>query len=170
MRFRIEQRFNAEQDVLCSALTNPSYLVDAMGQLPDIGAPVVESQERTPTQVRQRLQFAFHGSLPAVVLRVIKPDRLSWIEDTTVDLQQRCASFTITPVHYQHFFSCAGTWELVAIGTAAAPVTLRKMDGTLKVNSPVPFVGGQVERAIVSGLQERLAEEPAVFARWLAQQ
>jgi Protein of unknown function (DUF2505) len=70
----------------------------------------------------------------------------------------------MTPTHYAHFFSCRGSWSLIE----AKGVTLRSIDGVLKVNSPVPFVGGQVEKAIVSGLRERLEKEPPLLEAWVS--
>ena len=96
--------------------------------------------------------------------KVIDPRRLSWVEDTVIDTETWTAQFTITPIHYASFFTCSGQWRL----NGSKSTTTRVMDGLLKVNSPVPFVGGQVEKAIVSGLRERLADEPQILERWLA--
>ncbi len=168
MRFRIEQRFAADVNTVCSALTNSDYLVTAMSQLPDLGAPIIESQEMIGSTVHQRLRYSFQGALPAVVTRVINPERLSWIDASVIDIAETRATFTITPIHYQSFFSCSGTWTLSPVASNGEAMALRVIEGTLRVNSPVPFVGGQVERAIVSGMKERLAKEPAVFAAWIA--
>ena len=145
--------------------------VSAMGSLKDVGAPVVESQHRTGDSMRQRVVYRFTGKLPGAVTAVIDPKRLTWTEDTTIDTVRGSARFTMTPVHYPNFFTASGTWSLRADArsTAASPVTLRLIEGELKVRSPVPFVGGQVEKAIVSGLGERLADEPAAFARWFSE-
>ena len=162
MHFRIEQNFAAPIDDVLAAFTDPSYLA-TMGELADLGTPVVEEQTRTPTTVSQRLRFAFSGRLPSAVTRVIDPSRLSWHEHTDVDLPKATGTFRMVPIHYPRFFTCSGGWTLT---TVDATHTRRAIEGDLKVNSPVPFVGGKVERAIVSGLTDRLAAEPAVFARW----
>jgi hypothetical protein len=165
VRFRIEQHFATDVATLSEALVDPSYLTEAMGRLPDISAPLVELQSRTGDVVRQRLLYKFDGRLPAVVTRVISPDRLTWIDESTVDLRTHTAVFRITPTHYESFFTCSGLWSIHERGEGCS----RVLDGSLKVNSPVPFVGGQVERAIASGMRERLEKEPAAFAWWLAQ-
>jgi hypothetical protein len=162
MRFRIEQKFNANTADVLAALSDPSYLA-MMAELPDLSAPVVEDQQRTTTTVSQRLRFQFAGKLPDVVTRVIDPSRLAWQEFTEIDLTHATATFRMVPVHYQKFFTCTGGWRLTSTNTTE---TVRVIDGNLKVNSPVPFVGGKVERAIVSGLEERLQVEPGVFDRW----
>ena len=161
MRFRIEQVFAAKPDEVAAALVDPSYLA-TMGELPDIGAPTLRRQERVDTTVRQELVFQFQGRLPGAVTRVIDPKKLSWVEFDVVDLDTCSASFRMVPTYYEKFFTCNGRWTVTARGGEAQ----RAIDGELKVNSPVPFVGAQVERAIVNGLKQRLALEPTVFARW----
>jgi hypothetical protein len=172
VKFRIDQIFAADVASVAGALADADYLAQGMAKLPDIGAPVVESQERSGSSIRQLLRYSFHGSLPSAVTRFISPSKLSWIEDSTIDTGANRATFTMTPVHYQQFFRCSGEWSVVAMDTTEKPKkpkTLRRIEGNLKVNSPIPFLGGEIERAIVSGLKERLALEPAVLEAWLAE-
>ena len=168
MNFRVDQVFATDVGSVGAALVDESYLTEGMAKLPDVGAPVMESQNRTGTVIRQRLRYSFTGSLPSAVTRFVSASKLSWVEDSVIDLSSCRATFTMTPVHYKQFFRCSGEWVLMAMDSPGAPKTLRRIDGKLKVNSPVPFLGGEVERAIISGLQERLALEPAVLEAWLA--
>lgn len=165
MRFRIEQRYRAAASAVGRALSSVDYLTTAMAELPDIGRPDVLGHRVAGTVTHLRLEYQFGGSLPSVAKRVIDPAKLSWIEETAIDSSNWSASFTMTPTHYDSFFSCRGSWQLIE----REGTTSRTIDGTLKVNSPVPFVGGQVEKAIVSGLRERLAKEPPLLERWLAE-
>lgn len=164
MRFRIEQRFRASPADVGRALSSVDYLTTAMAELPDIGRPKVRGHRVVGDTTHLELEYQFGGSLPSVARRVIDPAKLSWIEETTIDASRWAAAFTMTPTHYASFFRCKGSWELVA----RAGETTRVIEGDLKVNSPIPFVGGQVEKAIVSGLRERLAEEPPLLERWVA--
>jgi hypothetical protein len=164
MKFTIEQRFAASADEVGGALSSVDYLTTAMGELPDISRPEIRAHRVDGNEVLLNLEYRFAGSLPSVVARVIDTAKLSWIEDTRINTSTWTATFTMTPTHYAHFFTCRGSWTLVE----AKSVTLRSVNGVLKVNSPVPFVGGQVEKAIVSGLRERLAKEPALLEDWVS--
>ena len=164
MRFRIDQVFGASADAVIAALVDPSYLA-ALGGLPDLGAPEIRAQTVEGSKVTQELVFRFTGRLPNVVTRVIDPAKLSWTEVDEIDIASRRCAFRMIPLHYPKFFRCDGTWSVTENSASSAR---RVIEGDMKVNSPVPFVGGQVEKAIVSGLRERLAAEPAVFARWHA--
>lgn len=166
MQFRIEQRFRASMGAVGRAFASQDYLVEGMAKMPDIGRPEVVNYRADGAVVTLALEYRFGGKLPGVVTRVIDLRKLSWIEDTVIDTSEWVARFTITPTHYASFFTCSGGWRL----TESAGGTTRVMDGSLKVNAPVPFVGGQVERAIVSGLRERLAEEPPIMEQWLMAQ
>jgi hypothetical protein len=164
VRFQIEQRFTAPAHDVLRALTSEKYLREGMAKLPDISEPEV-AQHVTDSSLRNVLKFHFGGHLPAVVTTVVDPKNLSWVEDTTIDLHTLTANFTITPAHYANFFRCRGSWRI----TAGASGATRVIEGNMKVSSPIPFVNGQVERAIVSGLRERLVLEPAILESWLAQ-
>ena len=164
MRFRIEQRYRVTAADVGRALSSVEYLTTAMAELPDIGRPEVRSHRVVGDITHLELEYRFGGSLPSVARRVVDPAKLSWIEETSIDASQWTAVFTMTPTHYSSFFRCRGTWHLVQ----RPGETTRVIEGELKVNSPVPFVGGQVERAIVSGLRERLAREPPLLERWVA--
>jgi hypothetical protein len=163
VRFQIEQRFTAKANEVLRALISEKYLREGMAKLPDISEPDV-TQHLSDGAVRNVLKFHFGGHLPSVVTTVVDPKKLSWVEDTNIDLVAFAANFTITPAHYANFFGCRGTWKINHNGSSS----IRIIEGTMKVSSPIPFVNGQVERAIVSGLRERLVLEPAILDSWLA--
>lgn len=163
MRFQIQQHFDAEPSVVCRALIDPGYIEHAMARLPDIGNPVVVSQQPAAHAMHQQVRFSFTGSLPSVVTAVIDAKRLTWIEESTIDLQKFTANFSMKPDHYPKLLKCSGTWSIVPSNKGS----VRTLSAELKVNSPIPFTSGEVEKGIVSGLRDRLAKEPAVFADWL---
>ena len=165
MKFRIEQVFRATPARLVDAFCDASYIA-SMAALADLGAPVLADQRRDGPIVTQRLRYSFHGRLPAAAARVIDPAKLTWHEEAVIDTVRFRCTFAMVPIHYQRFFTCRGSWTLRADGAT----TRRTIEGDLRVNSPVPFVGGQVERAIVSGLRTRLAGEPKVYDDWQAGQ
>ena len=157
--------FSAPPSEVVAALVDRAYL-EAMGQLKDLGAPEVRSQTNDGLVVTQELLFRFTGKLPGAVTRVIDTAKLSWIEHDEITLRSSSCRYRMVPVHYQKFFRCQGTWIVEPHRAGSIEGSRRVIEGDMKVNSPVPFVGGQVEKAIVSGLRERLAAEPAVFDAW----
>ncbi len=162
MKFVIEQVFDGPPIELCNAFTQPAYL-SMMGKLADLGAPQLISQKRLKGTVTQQIRTTFQGKLPAVALKAIDPARLSWDEFAEIDTKLFTATFKMVPVHYQSYFRCSGQWVLTEDDDGS---TGRQISGELKVSSPIPFVNGQVERAIISGLRERLAHEPAIYREY----
>ncbi len=163
MKFTIQQVFEGPAAELCNALTNADYL-RRMGKLADLGTPDLVSQKRLKGTVSQQIRTSFTGKLPSLALKVIDPAKLSWDEFTEIDTKFHTATFKMIPVHYQSYFRCGGTWELQELGDGSS--TTRVIAGDLKVSSPIPFVNGQVERAIISGLRQRLAQEPAIYSSY----
>ena len=161
MRFRIEQRFNGPLADVEGALLDPA-LLERMAGLPKLGTPVLLDDDRDGSQVRRRVRYQFTGDLNAAVRRVVDPARLTWVEESTTDLESHRTSWHIVPDHYGSMIRCAGTFRLEASGTDA---TRRITEADIRVT--MPLVGGRVEKAIVSGLEEHARGEQTVVDAWL---
>lgn len=160
MRFTLEQELPGTVDDVLAALLDPE-LLRCLGDLPTLRPPEVLSQERDGDVVVQRVHYAFAGTLSPAVTRVIDPQKVTWIAETTYDLAARRASFRVIPDHYVNKLACAGTHTFTARGASS----VRRVDGELTVR--VPLVGRVVERAIVSGLEDHLRTEADLLAEWL---
>jgi hypothetical protein len=161
VRFTIEQRFTHDVDAVLDTLTDPGF-IGQMAQLPKLGRPELLVRRQREHQLTLHVRYAFVGELSGAVRRVVDPARLTWVEESTVDLTSRTSAFRIVPDHYTSLLRCEGTSELVSDGAGSARLTR----GELRVS--VPLVGGRAERAIVSGLQEHAAAEAELVDSWLA--
>ena len=161
MHFRLDQALPGSVDEVLAAFTDPAFLA-RVGQQAKVGAPEVLGQERDGTVVRQRVRYRFTGPLSTTVERVIDRRRLVWVDEHEYDLAGAAATFRIIPEHYGDRLRCHGTERF----TATATGTNRNVEAELTVRWPL--VGGLVERAIVSGLQEHLAEEARMVSAWIA--
>lgn len=161
MHFRIEQRFALPLDIVEEALSDPKF-IEAMAELPRLGHPQLIVHERTVASIHQQVRYAFAGELSSAVRAVVDPALLTWIEDSTTDLTTHEAEFRILPDHYASLLSCRGTFILSPVGAGSRRVA----EGDIKVS--VPLVGGKVERAIVSGLDEHAQAEVGLLQEWAA--
>ncbi|MDP1794051.1 MAG: DUF2505 family protein, partial [Acidimicrobiales bacterium] len=84
------------------------------------------------------------------------------VEESVHDLASHLTTWRIVPDHYASRLSCRGTFALAQKGPA---MTVRVTEAELKVH--FPLVGGRVEKAIVSGLQEHAVDEEAAVNRFL---
>jgi hypothetical protein len=112
--------------------------------------------------LHQRVRYRFTGALSPAVTRVIDPDRLVWVDDTTYDLEAATATFRIVPEHYANRLRCSGRYRF----TPRPGGCRRSIEGDLTVS--YPLVGRAVERAILSGLEDNLGAEADLVGRWLA--
>ena len=161
MRFHLEQPLPAAPGAAIDVLVDPAFLA-SLAELPRLGRPQVLEQRTSGSVVHQRVRHRFTGSLSPRVTRVIDPEKLVWVEETTYDRAAGTATFRIVPDHYGDRLRAGGTYAFVGRGADACT---RVVDGTLEVR--FPLVGKAVERAIVSGLQEHMGDEAALVARWL---
>ena len=160
VRFTIDQRFAASPDRVEAALVDPAYL-ERLSALPKLGRPTLLERREDGDLVHQSVRYAFVGDLNAAVRRVVDPQRLTWIEEATIDRSTHLTTWRIVPDHYGNLLRSSGTFRLEATGDG----TRRVAEGDLKVS--VPLVGGKVEQAIVSGLREHAALEQDVLEDWL---
>ncbi|MFP5328386.1 MAG: DUF2505 domain-containing protein [Acidimicrobiia bacterium] len=161
MRFRLEQRVPASPDAVQAAVLDPAYLAQ-LATLPKLGDPMLLSQEHSPSKVVQRVRYRFVGDLNSAVRKVVDPERLTWVEVSEVDVARRRTEFRIEADHYGAMLEASGVIEITDDGDGS----MRTATGEVEVR--VPFVGGKVERAIVSGLSEHAAAEEAALRAWLA--
>jgi hypothetical protein len=162
VNFRIEQRLAVPAAAVEEALVDADFIA-ATADLPKIGGAELLDQERDGTRVRQRIRYRFTGELSSAVTAVVDRDRLTWVDEADYDLAAHRSEHRIVPDHYGSRLQAAYSSRLEADGAGA---TRRIAEGTVKVR--MPLVGGRVERAIVSGLEEHADAEAALLARWVA--
>ena len=162
MRFRLEQRFTADPDAVMAAYTDAAFYPE-LASLPNVGEPEVVGRTVDGDIVRIDVRYRFTGDLSAAARRVLDPQRLTWIEHTTIDGTARRAIFELQADHYADRFGCRGGWAVEAVPGGGAT---RTVEAELTVRAPL--VGRAVERAIVSGLERHLLDEIPVVERWAA--
>lgn len=164
MRFTFDQWFAGDPDAVQAVFLEPGFYED-LATLPKLGTPRLLEQRRDGDRVHQRVHYRFTGDLSAAVRAVVDPARLTWVDESEHDLAARSVTFRLLPEHYADRFRCAGRYRFEpAPGDPAR--TVRRTEGELTVRAA--FVGGAVERAIVSGLGEHLAAEVPIVERWAA--
>lgn len=163
MQFRVEQRFLASPAQVLALYTDPAFYED-LPDFPKVGRPRLVDRVEQGDRVIVRVHYRFTADLPSAALAVIDPDKLTWIEETTYDLEHATSTSRLLPDHYpDRLTATARTRFGLAPGTA--DTTVREIAGDLKVR--MPLVGGKVENAIVSGLREHLGDEESEVNRRL---
>lgn len=160
MKFDVKQQFDAEAAAVIRCYSS----AEMYSQLPEFGRisrPDLVDRSTTGDTVRLRLRYKFTADLPTAALAIIDPDRLTWVEETTYDLAGLTARIRLLPDYYASKLEASASARFVDRGDGS----IRDLSGDLRVR--VLLVGGQVERAIVDGLKEHLAEEAELVASLL---
>ncbi len=168
MRFEIEQEIAGPVEAVARIYTEPRFY-DLLGGLPKLGRPEVLDRREDGRVVRLAVRFWFTGNLSPAVTKVVDPAKLSWVEESVHDLDQGTVTFRMKPDHYADKLRSEGG---VRYESAGGGTTRRRTQGELAVRVPLLLgggrVGGAIERAIVSGLEEHFAAEVDVVERVLA--
>jgi Protein of unknown function (DUF2505) len=162
VKFRIEQRIAAPLGAVEAALLDREF-VAATADLPKLGAPELLELDRDGDRAHQRIRYQFTAELSGAVTRVVDPKKLTWIDDARYDLTTHTSRHRILPDNYADRLQATYDVALEPLGHS----TRRVATGELTVH--VPLVGGRVERAIVSGLEEHAAAEAELLGRWVAE-
>ncbi len=160
MHFELTQHFAAAPRAVARAYADPA-LYDRLDDLPKIGGAEVLGRHEDDGEVDLRVRYRFVGDLSTAVRAVVDPAKLSWVEVSHHRLADTTVTFRLEPDNYADRLSCQGDVRYEASGEGAR----RLVTGELKVR--MALVGGQVERAIVSGLREHLEAEAPVVDRFL---
>ena len=162
MRFAFEQRFSAPPDLVAAAYADPG-LYETFERLPKMEVLEVLDHRRTGSTVHLRVRSRFAAELPSAARRILDPAKLTWVEESTHDLDGLTVSFRLLPDHYGDRMQASGSYRF----DARPEGSIRRTQGDVKVS--YPLVGGTVERALVAGLGEHLQHEVPVVEQWLAE-
>jgi len=151
MDFRIEQALDGAPDAVEDVLLDPAFIT-ARAALPKLGDAELLERSRDGHHAVQHVRLRFTAPLASAVTAVIDPDRLTWVDEARYDLRTRVAEHTIIPDHYGDRLQCSYRATITPADEASGGGSTRVLTGTVKVR--MPLVGGKVERAIVSGVDD----------------
>ena len=161
MRFDVTQKITAPIDDVVAAYAS-TELYEALGASERLSAPEVLDRTEEGGLVVLRIRYRYIFEMSAAVSAVVDPKKLTWVEETRHDLAARTIAVTLLPDNYADRFSASGRATCRADGDA----TVRRIQGDVKVKALL--VSGAVEKAIVEGLEEHLAQEAPQVAAYLA--
>ena len=162
MDFRTENLLHADPDAVLGAYADPD-LVDGLGPLAPLSAGELIDHSRDGDIVHLEVRYAYQGDLPAAASRLVDPEMLTWVLATDVDLTRRRSFLVLHPDHYPDRLRARAVerFEPAPLGG-----TSRITEGRLAVQ--MFLVAKAVERALVSGLEEWLANEAVAIDTWIA--
>jgi Protein of unknown function (DUF2505) len=159
--FTLTQEIPASVEAVDAALVDPAFQA-RMAELPKLGSAEVVANDRDGSTVKLQVRYLFQADLSPAVTRVVDPTKLTWIEDSTVDLGTHHTVCVIRPDNYANLLEGSYEAQLTPSGSGCT----RVLTGKVKVR--VPLLGGKVEKAIVGGLSENAAAQVALLSDFLS--
>ena len=92
--------------------------------------------------------------VPKVVQHLIKPEMLSWIEETTYDRKKKTYHTKITPFYFKNVFFCENRGYFVK---KSETEILRVNDGILNIK--IPVFGTFIEEQIIAHMKQNFEVE-----------
>jgi hypothetical protein len=162
VRFRIEQHLAAPVERVEAALLDPGWYEAVTASTAVWAAELLDVADDGGPEAGFRVRYRFRGTLNPAAAKVVSPSKLSMVWASTLDRRTHALTLDIEPDHYGdrlRFTRAAVVLRPDGVGTA------RVLEGDFSVK--VPFVGGKVEAAVVSGLREHAAVEERAFAAFV---
>ncbi len=158
--FTLNQEIPAPVDAVEVALVDPEFLA-RMVELPKLGSADVLGHERDGNIVKLQVRYLFQAELSSAVTKVVDPTKLTWVEDSTCDLDAHHTACEIKPDNYANLLE--GRYE--ARIELSGSVSIRTVTGMIKVH--VPLLGGKVEKAIIGGLSENATAQTTLLTEFI---
>ncbi|MDD5223639.1 MAG: hypothetical protein PHE84_06595 [bacterium] len=160
MKIHFFQQFpGIEPDKLNEIWSDPEVIVRIVKALPNIQEREILEEKQDEKFLRRKVRYLAKGPIPAFAEKVLRPDMLSWVEETVFDKKNMVYQVKCVP----HFFADRVENELtIRLLPDGKGGTLRVIEGVL--NLKVPFVvRGMAEHLVNRYLQDNTEKEYQVL-------
>ena len=108
---------------------------------------LISDREEGPTRI-QRFKFIPEKTLPGPIAKIAGTDRITYEQENRFDSGARVLRWKVIPAILSDKVTAQGEFTVRAVGDGCE----RLVDGVIEVR--VPFVGGKIEQAIVSDVEQ----------------
>jgi hypothetical protein len=161
VRFDVDQHLDGTPAEVLGAMADGSWY-EAVTATTSDWAPSLEGVETHDGVTIATVRYRFRGELNRAARAVLDPERLVHLDRVSIHPDDGTFEWDVRPEHLAEKLSVTASGRVTADGEGSR----RTLQGEVKVR--YPFVGGQVERAVVSGLLEHAEHERRAFPAWLA--
>jgi hypothetical protein len=160
VRFEIVQPIGAGRDAVIKAVIDRRFY-ESIGSTKGLAPPSVLECREDGEFKRLKIRYGFEGELSRAARAVLDPAKMTWVVELKVDQARNRAKFRMLPDHYPDRIECRGSYRFEDDGEA----TEQLMKGDLVVHAPI--VASVVERSIISGFRDHVAEEAHAIERFV---
>lgn len=153
LKFKIVHHFDVNTETY-EALTQDTDLQEYINTLPNLAEREELERIEDERYVRTKVRNFAVGFIPREVRHLLKPEMLSWIEESVFDKHCHNFKWKITPHYFSNVFKCFGTYTY----TDETPARMRReIIGTLSIS--VPIFGAMIEKYIIAELRKNFEAE-----------
>jgi hypothetical protein len=160
----VDQPIAATPEEAQAAFLDPGFY-KSLGELEGISAPEVRSFSSGEGHARSVIGYRFSGQLNGVARTMLDPAKLTWAQETDVDLATRRSEVKMVPDSYAGLLSFNGWYELRPDGDGQC---CQHFEADLRVH--IPLLGSVAERTIAGSIVQNIADTAHLLERFIAVQ
>lgn len=161
MKFKMDHTFYWPAETIIEPLKRGEDIVP-MDRLPNVSMRKVLSQERKGDKLYSRVEWNVHGQIPKVAQKIIRPEMLTFVEESVWDDNEMSFTTKIVPHYLKDKVKCRTRSQYHIDGPTA---TRRRFQGELRIL--LPIINTVVEKAIIDHLKKNNDENAKMMCQIL---
>jgi len=161
MKFSMDHQFDCPAEKIIGMLKAGEELC-RMEDLPNVSSRKILERRRDGKKVYNRVEWCVHGQIPKIAQRILRPEMLTFIEESVWDDDDATFRTKIIPHYLKDKIKCNTTsqWSAAADGNAR-----RRFGGELVIS--IPIVGPVAEMTIIDYLKKNNDKNAVIVRKFL---
>lgn len=153
-RYKFVNFYDYYIDTVTNILMDSKEPIYDFMDLPNVSAskPISERDEGDKKYIKA--EWCVHGQIPKLAQKLIKPDMLTFVEDSIWDRTTKVYSTKIIPHHFDKQVNCRHKVEFIDNGDGR---TKRIISGFFEVK--IPIIGPVFEMAVIGHIKQNAKED-----------
>ncbi len=162
-RYNIVNYYEYPADVVVQLLMETPNFYN-LSDLPNVSTNKLLEERDLGDRKIIKVEWCVHGQMPTIVQKVVKPEMMTFIEDSIWDRTTRVYSTKIIPHFFKNVVNCSHKVELTDNKDGR---TKRVLSGFFEFK--VPVIGPVFEGAVITHLKKNADEDFKLSSRALKQ-
>ena len=161
-KYNVVNYYDYPVDVVCQVLMEVPNIY-SLADLPNVSTNVPIEERDAGDKKYIKVKWDVHGQLPPIVQKIVKPNMLTFIEDSVWDRKKRIYSTKIIPRFFKNAIDAHHQLEFTEEGSR----TKRILRGHFEFK--VPIVGPIFEGLVISLLKQNIEADFKLSTKALVQ-
>lgn len=161
-RYRIIHFYDYHIDTVTSLLMDSKVPIYDLADLPNVSTNKLLSEKDEGDKRYLKVEWCVHGQIPKIAQKIIRPEMLTFVEDSIWDRTTKTYSTKIIPHFFKKQFDARHKVEFTDHGDGR---TMRVLTGHF--DAKIPIVGPVFEQVVMKYLKQNAEEDFRISARSL---